>query len=281
MSRTFLVLPGPIGGLFKSFMHAVHEFNRPIFLKMPKTSSYKKKTAKRTTSKATAPYKKRSYALSWHTNAIARPKFPSTGLGTSTTTILKTSFFYNATANGGTGVYNGYIAPGSCFDPTGDMSTIQPALFDQFAAIYSRYKVNSCKIRIKITGNSAGANNAAVWVAAAYPAVDSTALTTYQAAGSQQYAKTTSGVFQQLSAGNCPGGEGKYLSFDLNHNAVVGSKSDTWDIGALVTQSPLSGQFMVLPILLQGNVVGAHGWVLEIDMWQNVTFSQKKNTVDA
>ena len=49
-------------------------------------------------------------------------------------------------------------------------------------------KVNSAICRIKITGASAGTPTT-VWVAAACPAVDATALTTYQAAASQQFAK--------------------------------------------------------------------------------------------
>lgn len=201
------------------------------------------------------------------------------GLGLSTTTILRTSFFNNATAAAATGVFTGFIKPGSCFDPCGDLAAIQPQMFDQFAAMYSRYKVNSCVIRMKITGAAGGAQ-ASVWVGASYPAVDSTALTTYQAAASQQYAKTTSGAFQTaLSLGT--GAEGKYLSFNLDHNKVVGAKSDTWDIGAPVTADPTAGQFMVLPIFLQANANNGVTWVLEIDMWQNVTFSQKKNVVDA
>lgn len=200
----------------------------------------------------------------------------------STQTILRTSFFYNATAAAGTGVFTGFLKPGSCFDPTGDLAAIQPQMFDQFAAMYSRYKVNSCVVRIKITGAN-GATGGYVWVASAYPAVDSTALSTYQAASSQQYAKTTSGGFQTTTVGSAlgVGAEGKYLSFKLNHNAVVGAKSDTWDIGAPVTSDPTAGQYMVLPIFIQGNANTACTWVLEVDMWQNVTFSQKKNTVDA
>lgn len=241
-----------------------------------------KKTMKKSKTSKKKPYSKSRKYLPWSTWAVARPSAPAVGLGTSATTVLRTSFFYNATATGGTGVWNGYLAPGSCFDPTGDLSTLQPQLFDQFAAVYNRYKVNSCKIRIKITG-AVGNSGASSWVAAAYPAVDSTALATYQAAASQQYAKTTSGGYQLLfgAATYGIGTEGKYLSFDLNHNAVVGAKSDTWDIGALVSASPTALQFMVLPMLLQGNLTGAHTWVLEIDMWQNVTFSQKKNPVDA
>lgn len=200
------------------------------------------------------------------------------GLGTSATTVLRTSFFTNVTAAAGTGVFTGYLKPGSCFDPCGDLAAIQPQMFDQFAQAYSRYKVNNCVVRIKITGVSCP--GASVWVGAAYPAVDATALTTYQAAASQQYAKTTSGGFQVFSNTGI-GSEGKYLTFKLNHDKVVGAKSDTWDIGAPVGADPTATQFMVLPLFLQGSAVGTHTWVLEIDMWQNVTFSQKKNTVDA
>lgn len=210
------------------------------------------------------------------TTAVAAP---SVGLGSSVTTVLRTSFFYNATAAAGTGVWTGYLKPGSAFDPTGDLAAIQPQMFDQFAAMYSRYKVNSATVRVKITGATAGAATS-VWVAAAYPAVDATALTTYQSAASQQYAKTTSGGFQTNAAGGI-GTEGKYLSMKMNHNAVVGARSDTWDIGAPVTSDPTAGQYMLLPLFVQANAATASTWVLEIDIWQNVTFSQKKNTVDA
>lgn len=201
------------------------------------------------------------------------------GLGTSANTVLRTSFFYNATSSVA-GVYTGYLKPGSCFDPCGDLAAVQPQMFDQFAAQYNRYKVNSCIIRIKITGATASPT-APVWVAAGYPAVDPTALTTYQAAASQQYSKTTSGGFQWLGTNSGVGGEGKTMTFKLNHNSVVGSKSDTWDIGASVTADPTALQYMVLPMFLQGSGAIACTWVLEIDIWQNVTFSQKKNVVDA
>ena len=210
------------------------------------------------------------------TRALAAP---SVGLGASATTVLRTSFFYNATA-AATGVWTGYLKPGSCFDPTGDLATIQPQMFDQFASMYSRYKVNSAICRIKITG-AMSVPLASVWVGACYPAVDATALSTYQAAASQQFAKSTSGGFQYFGSSLGVGNEGKYLSMKLNHNAVVGAKSDTWDIGAPVTADPTTGQFMVLPIFLQASGGNASTWVLEIDIWQNVTFSQKKNIVDA
>lgn len=240
-----------------------------------RSSSSKKWTQRKPTwkSRSSKPYARPST----RTVAIARP---FVGMGMSTTTVLRTSFFNNAAGVAATGIFTGYLKPGSAFDPCGDLAAIQPQMFDQFAAMYNRYKVNSCKIRIKITGFDA---SAAVWVAAGYPTIDPTALATYQGAASQQYAKTTSGGFQMLSGGVGLGNEGKYLSFDLNHNAVVGSKSDTWDIGALVTADPTALQYMVLPLFIQASSGGAAAprWILEVDMWQNVTFSQKKNTVDA
>jgi len=190
-------------------------------------------------------------------------------------------------ATAGTGVFTGFLKPGSIFDPSGDIAAMQPQMFDQFAAMYNRYKVNSFTVRMKITGLEAAGNVAGTsgWVACAYPAIDSTALLTYQAAASQQYAKTTSSGF--LVANNAAGAfgigsEGKYLSFTkMKHASVIGDRVDPYDNGALVTGDPTALQYAVLPMFIQGTQVGAHRWLLEIDIWQNVTFSQKKNTVDA
>ena len=201
------------------------------------------------------------------------------GIGASTTTVLRTSFFANIQTVAGTGVFNGFLSPGSAFRPTGNIAGVSPQMYDQFSAMYNRYKVNTATVRIKIIG-ATGAAGQYAWVACGYPAVDSAALATYQAAASQQYAKTTSGSFQLIGTVGA-GSEGKYLSWKLNHNSVVGAKSDTWDIGALVTADPTALQYMVLPLFVQANAAGAANLVLEIDIWQNVTFSQKKNTVDA
>jgi len=242
---------------------------------MQTRSRSKSRSAKRPRTKTKSAARKQ---LTYPRRTDARAAL-SVGLGTSATTVLRTSFFYNATAAAGTGIWTGFLKPGSAFDPTGDLSTIQPQMYDQFAAQYNRYKVNSCTVRIKITG-AQSASAGYVWVAAGYPAVDPTALTTYQGAASQQYAKTTSGGFQVFGALGV-GAEGKMMTFKLNHNSIIGSKSDTWDIGALVTADPTSLQYMVLPMFLQASAANAATWVLEIDMYQNVTFSQKKNTVDA
>jgi len=244
----------------------------------PKTSSMKKtrsgRSYKQKSSARKALFPRRSLAVATRNQV---------GLGTSCNTVLRTSFFYNATA-AASGVYTGYLKPGSAFDPCGDLAAIQPQMYDQFAAQYNRYKVNSCTVRVKITGlnNNGSAGVGGAWVAASYPAIDPTALATYQAAASQQYAKTTSGAFQIVAGGLGCGAEGKYISFkSIKHDSIVGAKSDTWDIGALVTADPTALQYMVLPLFLQGSQAGAHTWMLEIDIYQNVTFSQKKNTVDA
>lgn len=235
--------------------------------------------AKRKPSRSLSRKPKSARALHYPGRTLALAA-PGVGLGMSATTVLRTSFFTNV-ASAASGIFTGFLKPGSAFDPCGDLAAIQPQMFDQFSAMYNRYKVNSCNIRIKITGtNSSAATPAYAWVAAAYPAIDSTALATYQAAASQQYAKTTSGGFQILTSAGV-GNEGKYLSFKLDHNAIVGARSDTWDIGALVTGDPTALQYMVLPLFLQGTAAQLCNWLLEIDIWQNVTFSQKKNTVDA
>jgi len=203
---------------------------------------------------------------------------PTVGLGASTTTVLRTSFFANCTS-AASGVFTGFLKPGSAFDPCGDQAVIQPALFDQFAAVYQRYKVNNATIKMTIMGTGGGN----MWVCAAYPSIDSTPLATYQGAATQPWAKTTSGGFQ-VATGGTPigvGAEPKHLFHKLNHDAVVGSKSDAYDSGALVTADPTANQYMVYPFFIQSSVAGVSSYVIEVDIWQNVTFSQRKNVVDA
>jgi len=135
---------------------------------------------------------------------------------------------------------------------------------------------------MKITGTIGGAGCFG-YVACIYPAVDSAALATYQAAASQQYAKTTSGSFicQQTTGLTGFGAEGKYLSIKVNSDAVVGHRGDAVDSGALVNADPPNLQYAVLPVFIQANAGAVCSWMVEVDMFQNVTFSQKKNVVDA
>lgn len=208
------------------------------------------------------------------------------GVGMSLVTNLKTSFFANVTATAGTGVFTGFLKPGSAFDPTGDLASIQPVGFDQFAAIFSRYKVNKAYVTITILGNVSANNSLSNnWVGAAYPAVDSTAAALYQNAASQAYSKIYQGCFAQnfnTTVGTGSGGPSvctrKHV---IDNETVVGASGDTFDVGALVTADPTALQYAVLPIFLQGNGVGAHTWTIQVNMIQNITFSQRKNVVDA
>jgi len=204
---------------------------------------------------------------------------PHVGLGPSAVTVLRTSFFANVTA-AATGVFTGYLKTGSVFDPCGDLAAIQPQMFDQWAQMYNRYKVNNWTVRVKITGASSGAN-AYAWAGSMYPAVDSTALATYQGAGSQAFSKTTSGSFAVVN-GVGAGAYSPTLTIKAKENTITGVRSsDTYDGGALVTGDPTALQYSVCPILLQCNAAVSASWVLEIDIFQTVTFTNKKNTVDA
>lgn len=231
-------------------------------------------------SRSYAPARSTSTRRAFPKRSVVRAS-PHVGLGLSAKTVLRTSFFTNVTA-AASGVFTGYLKTGSVFDPCGDLAVIQPQMFDQWASMYNRYKVNSCVVRIKVSGVSCTTSDASIFVGCIYPSVDSTALSTYQAAASQQYAKTTSGGFMIVGNTGLGGPEGKYLSIKFNEDTVTGVKSaDTYDGGALVTTDPANLQYSVVPIFLQGAAAGLHKWVLEVDIWQNVTFSNKKNVVDA
>jgi len=212
-------------------------------------------------------------------NRITLPR--KIGVGQSVVTNLRTSFFSNATAAGATGVFTGFLKPGSAFDPCGDLAAIQPVGFDQFAAIFNRYKVNKAYITITISGVGQVGATPSNWVAAAYPCVDSTAAATYQNAASQSYAKTFYGSFATTTANGSAGLTHSSRKFIVDNETIVGASGDTFDIGALVTADPTSLQFAVLPIFIQGSTVAAHTFVIQVDMIQNVTFSQRKNVVDA
>lgn len=245
---------------------------------MPKKMKRSVRSAKRRTMVTYETYPKKFPRR----NYVVLPK--TIGTGASVQTNLRTSFFYNATATAGTGVWNGYLKPGSAYDPTGDLATIQPVQYDQWSTLFSRYKVNDCLIRVTVIGSAGGASTVDSWVFAAYPSVDITAAATYQAAASQPYAKCLVGGFQtSLIAATAYGigTEPKKCSFKINNNTTVGLNSDAFDVGALVTADPTALQFAVLPMFLQANAVGAAKWLLQIDMFQNVTFSQRKTVADA
>lgn len=235
-----------------------------------------KKTTKKTYKRKTPSYGKKR--LSWNRGVrgsqVVAAIAPGIGLASSVKTNLRTSFFANVNA-GADGIYKTYLKPGSCFDPTGDLSTIQPALFDQYAAIFSRYKVNQFSVKITIIGLN---SNSQGWNACAYPSTDNTALTTYQQAASQPWAKTTIGNYASTGASGDP----RELSFyRIDHDAIIGATGDTFDTGAVVGSDPPAGQYAVMPMFIQGNTAVVAAYLIHVDMWQNVTFSQRKSVGDA
>lgn len=235
-----------------------------------RSKSTSRAVVRRSSTRVGIPYPKRSVV------AISR----GVGLGASTTTVLRTSFFSNL---GGSAFLRGYLKPGSCYDPCGDQSNIQPTLYDQFTQVYTRYKVVSATVHITISG-AIGGGGVTRWVFAAFPGVDATMLPTYQVYASQQWAKTTSGGFGMSSPPLGEyiglGSEPKHLWFkNLRSSAMVGSSIDPYDNGALVGADPPAGQYMVLPFCVEANQNSASSWVLEIDIFQTVNFSLKKNVV--
>lgn len=190
------------------------------------------------------------------------------GLGRSLKTRLETTFFYNATG-AGTGIWTGYLNPGSCFDPCGDLSSIQLVGFDQLKALYARYLVTGGYVEIEAAGDG---TNVKPWVIAAYPSTVSTALTTYQGAASQPYSK-------EFLIAN---GESKKMIIKFNTQQIVGARLPVIaeDCGALVSADPATGQNVVLPIFAQYAQAAGVGLTLRIRIIQHVIFDQRIQVVD-
>ena len=96
----------------------------------------------RSRSASVAPSRKRAPRRALVKSSYARALTSSTGvgLGPSLKTQLKTVYFTTITT-AASGFYSGSLKSGSCYDPTGSFSTVQPAEFDQLAAVFGRYVV--------------------------------------------------------------------------------------------------------------------------------------------
>lgn len=236
-----------------------------------KRSSSKSYKMKRTSSKP--------YASNWLTKYRPSSRAilaPTVGLGRSLKTKLKTIFFANLTPSAA-GVFTGYLYPGSCFDPSGDLAAMQPAVFDQLAALYARYLVTDATVRITAVGTAAqgyAGVNPVNYVMAAYPSTVTTAATTYQGAASQLYSKTC--MFTTYEKG--------YLTFKMNTQKIIGARLPVIaeDCGALVGASPTAGQSIVLPLFVQSNSAAAtNTFTLKVEIDQDVIFDQRIQAVDA
>lgn len=233
-----------------------------------RTPARKMKRSRSTRSKSTLARRRVSYAPT--TVAIARADI---GLGQAAKTVLKTEFFANVTTAAGTGVWTGYLKPGSGFDPTGDIASIQPALWDQWSTIYNRYVVEKATVVMEFgfTANTGGG-----FVAAAYPSISSAAVATYQGAASQPFAKSVLFTGSDNTSSN-------KMVFKLDHAKVLGRKGQVTaeDNGALVTSDPSVGEYMVLPIYLQFNSAAIQTAIIRFRIYQTVHFDRRFNVVDA
>lgn len=245
----------------------LEEQSRNFFITFFSLSVNMPKTAKKS-------YKKKS--SSWLTKYKPKAKTvyrPNVGIGRSLFTKLRTEFFFNAPCT--SGVFNGFLNVGSCFDPTGDLATIQPAGFDQLAALYARYLVigGTCSIECVGTYSIAAQPTGYTWVAASYPSTLSTALTTYQAAASQPYAKTC--TFNATIKGK--------MMHKWNTQQIVGSRLPVVaeDCGALVGASPATGENVIIPIRIDFQQGTTAGCLLKIQIIQDVIFDQRIQVVDA
>lgn len=219
--------------------------------------------------------KKNVPKASWLTKYTPRPlaiNRQAPGLGRSLKTKLETTFFYTATT-AASGIWTGYLNPGSCYDPCGDLSGIQPVAFDQLKAVYARYLVTGGYVEIEACHKDSTTAGAAPWVLAAYPSTVSTAMSTYQGAASQPYSKET-----LISAGQT-----KKLVFKFDTQKIIGARLPVIaeDCGALIGADPATGQNVVLPMFAQNANAGTLYITFRIRIVQNVIFDQRIQVVDA
>ena len=233
---------------------------------MPKTKTTTKKKSYKKKAQWLVKYQPKAYAINRN----------APGLSRSLKTTLKTEFYANITS-AASGIFTGFLNPGSCFDPCGDIAAIQPSMFDQFAALYARYLVTGAEVDIECTGIQTGASAVTAgngFNMAIYPSTVSTALATYQGAASQSYSKSTMWI---------AGGPTKKLSLKMNTQQVVGSRLPVIaeDCGALVGASPASGQNIIVPIFMQWFSASANIGAIRVRIIQHVIFDQKIQNVDA
>ena len=136
----------------------------------------------RSRSASVAPSRKRAPRRALVKSSYARALTSSTGvgLGPSLKTQLKTVYFTTITT-AASGFYSGSLKSGSCYDPTGSFSTVQPAEFDQLAAVFGRYVVLGGYVRVSIVATS----SAAGFACCIYPSIESSPKADFQSCASQ------------------------------------------------------------------------------------------------
>lgn len=235
---------------------------------MPKTTKkmYKKRTSRKSTGWVTR-YKPRD-------TVIYRP---DVGLGRSVATRLKTCIFANISfASGTPSIYN--LLPGSAFNPMGDLTSIQPASFDQWKVLFARYLVTGATVSIEPVFSATAAHIGEICcLCTGYPSTvvgPIAASATFQGYASQPWAQSRN-VNQGVVT--------KPMFWKMSTQKIVGSRLPpvAEDCGALISASPGTGQNMVLPLFTQTNVVSTSTLTYRITIIQDVIFDQRIQVVDA
>jgi len=200
---------------------------------------------------------------------------PSVGLGQGAHTRLRT-FFHSPWTLGATGLFTGFLKPFSCFDPCGDLASLQPNLYDTWKTVYGRYLVISATVKISLASTGAASatlSNSGTLVA--YPSIDPTAKTTVQDAASQPYSKTI--LYQ-------PGNDKNVMYFKIDARKVLGKYGPLESLanGAAVTADPPSGQHVVLPLYFESlyRAATSPGVTAQIEIVQDVWFDKRINVND-
>lgn len=122
----------------------------------------------------------------------------------------------------------------SCFDPDDTGIGHQPMYFDQYAAVYSRYKVLSCTCRVSTTNYNAAASAIVVLV----PSSEVITITSYSVAMEQPYAVRT-----ELLPVSTRMGAQSTVRVAMSTQRILGLSNQqlaSEDYSALTTATPLS-----------------------------------------
>jgi len=218
-------------------------------------------------------YYKKSRAITKRSYAKSLASAKGVGLANCLQTQLKTVIFYTTTVTAGS-FWTGNLKTGSCFDPTGSLSSIQPAEFDQWSTLFGRYVVTGGSVKVTVMPSSVNVTPApANFVACMYPDIDATPKVDYQAAASQDWSvKGIGGV----------GMRPVVLYQKFSHAALLGKKGPVTseDNGALVTSDPAVNQFINHNLFVQPttSAVG-QGFTVHVEIIQDVYFDRRV-TVD-
>lgn len=211
-------------------------------------------------------YPKKAVVKSSYAGVLSSPA--GVGLGPSLQTQVKTVFVTSLTTNA-TGFLGARIKTGSCYDPTGDMSTVQPIEFDQLASLYGRYCVTGGTLKMSICGTTS-----TPFCAAIYPTTETTWKSSFWSSAGQD--------FSIVKQGDIGVPARFYQKF--SHAALLGKKGpvNPEDNGAVTTADPTAGQFISHMLVIQSAVTdAATTYSILVELIQDVYFDRKIANADA